>query len=55
MTRNFPYSHCIIDLDPEENAYDGFPLMFSTGVNVNETDEFKKSKMVLTMVDAISG
>jgi hypothetical protein len=67
-SKAFSYSHCIIDLDPIKAEYDEgivrdalklplnkFPMRFVNGVNVNETDEFKRSKIVLTRVEPISG
>ncbi len=66
--KQFTYSHCVVDLNPELANYNKpgethgefnvqetqFPMSFANGVNVN-VDYYKTSKMVLTRVDKISG
>ena len=68
--KQFMYSHCIVDLNPDLATYnsnspteygDGFtvkdgqfPMSFVSGVNVN-VDEYKTQKLVLTRVESISG
>ena len=63
----FNYSHCVIDLNPDLTEYnDGlnadqkvvagqFPMQFTSGVPVNDDDQYKTSKIVLTRVNTISG
>jgi len=66
--KQFSYSHCIVDLNPDLNKYNKqgetrdefnvqdtqFPMKFASGVNVN-VDDYKTSKLVLTRIDRISG
>lgn len=67
--KQFSYSHCIVDLNPDLSKYNKnpdetnpefilhlgeFPMKFSTGVSVN-VDDYKTSKLVLQRIDNISG
>lgn len=55
-SRQFTYSHCIVDLDPDYDKYNygspfpldngQFPMSFASDVNVN-VDDYKKTKLVL--------
>ena len=57
----FSYSHCVIDLNPNYDDYEGldngcgcFPVKFQRGVDVNLDDTYKTSKLVLTRIEPIS-
>ena len=63
--RQFSYTHCIVDLNPDYDKYnqneppflldDGqFPMSFANGVSVN-VEDYKTSKLVLQRIDKISG
>ena len=48
-----------MDLNPD-SSYSGltagqFPITFVNGINVNENDTYKKSKIVFQKIDKISG
>ena len=67
--KQFSYSHCIVDLDPDLSKYNKnpdetnsefilqpgeFPMKFASGVTVN-VEDYKTSKLVLKRIDNISG
>ena len=59
-SKTFRYTHCVVDLNPDRSEYDDnlpagkFPMQFVNGVSVNESDEYKTSKIVLTRISDIS-
>lgn len=63
----FSATHCVVDLNPDVSKYNegventrlqlretDFPVQFRNGVDVNADDTYKKDKLVLTRVEAIS-
>jgi hypothetical protein len=57
--KEFQYSSCVIDLDPEREALgipDGkFPMTFTGDLSVNSGNQYKTSKIVLQRIDSVSG
>lgn len=58
-SKTFRYSHCVVDLNPTASDYENlpvgkFPMQFVNGISVNESDEYKTSKIVLTRISDIS-